>query len=152
MTQLQLGDRAPDTTFEGPDGSLVPMQSLIGSRALVLYFYPKDFTAGCTAESCAFRDAYEDFLAAGADVVGVSNDPPESHDRFRQRYRLPFRLLSDPGGKARAAFGVTKTLGLIEGRVTFVFDRQGVLRHRFSSQLQTQAHVSEALKVVLALA
>ncbi len=149
---LRAGDRAPDVDLVGPGGEAVPVRSLYADKVLVLYFYPKDETAGCTAEACAFRDQYEDFLAAGADVVGVSADPPESHARFAGRHRLPFRLLSDPSGAARAAFGVKKTLGFLEGRITFVIDRAGVVRHAFSSQIRMGAHVDEALGVVRALA
>lgn len=127
------------------------LQELLGQRTVVLFFYPKDDTAGCTAEACSFRDAYEDFKAAGAEVIGVSADDGASHEAFKAKHRLPFTLLTDPGGAAARAFGVKKTLGLIAGRVTFVIDRQGVIRHRFDSLVRVTRHVEEALQIVKAL-
>lgn len=141
----------PDVTLVG-DAGPVRVRDLLGTKALVLYFYPKDETPGCTAQACAFRDAYEDFLAAGADVIGVSTDGPSAHEGFRAHHRLPFRLLTDPDGKAAAAFGVKRTLGLLPGRVTFVIDPQGEIRHRFSSQLQIRKHIDEALAMVRSIA
>ncbi len=146
---LKPGDTIPDVTLDGPGGEPVKLRELTGARALVLYFYPKDDTPGCTAEACSFRDHYQDFTDAGADVVGVSSDGHDSHARFVERFRLPFKLLSDPRGEARSAFGVKPSfLGLLPGRVTFVIDREGKVRHAFDSQLRATAHVSEALKVV----
>lgn len=151
MAQLAVGERAPNVDLVGPGGAAVPTSSLWGERPVVLYFYPKDHTLGCTKEACAFRDAYEDFLAAGADVVGVSADGEESHASFADRHRLPFRLLSDPSGAARAAFGVKKVLGFFDGRVTFVIDREGVVRHTFSSAIDMGGHVTAALSTVRSL-
>ena len=110
-----------------------------------LYFYPKDETPGCTAEACSFRDSYEVFREAGAEVVGVSSDSTSSHDRFATRHRLPFTLLSDEGGRVRKRYGVRPTLGILPGRVTYVIDGSGVVRHVFSSQTGVQRHVQEAL-------
>lgn len=149
MADLKPGDSMPDTTLVGPDGP-VQLRDRIG-KALVVYFYPKDETYGCTIEACKFRDEYEDFLAAGAEVIGVSRDGADSHDRFRSHHKLPFTLLSDPDGKVAAAWGVRGKLGL-PGRVTYVFDRQGVLRHRFDSMIRFGKHVDEALEVVRQLA
>jgi peroxiredoxin Q/BCP len=115
---------------------------------MVVYFYPKDETAGCTAEACSFRDSYEDFTAAGAEVIGISGDSSSSHEKFASHHRLPFVLLSDPDGTARDAFGVKKTLGLIPGRYTFVVDRKGVIQHGFESQVRVGKHVDEALASV----
>ena len=151
MSRGQPGERAPDVTLTGETGP-VRLADLLGERALVLYFYPKDETPGCTAEACSFRDQYEDFVAAGADVVGVSRDSAESHAKFKANHRLPFRLFTDPGGAAAEAFGVKKTFGLIQGRVTFVIDKGGVIRHRFDSQIQVKRHVKEALELVTSLA
>jgi thioredoxin-dependent peroxiredoxin len=149
MADLKPGDAMPDTTLVGPDGP-VQLRDRIG-KALVVYFYPKDETYGCTIEACKFRDEYEDFLAVGAEVIGVSRDSADSHDRFRSHHKLPFTLLSDPDGKVAAAWGVRGKLGL-PGRVTYVFDRQGVLRHRFDSMIRFGKHVDEALEVVRQLA
>jgi thioredoxin-dependent peroxiredoxin len=142
------GDPAPDVTLYRDDGSPVRLAELHGQRTLVLYFYPKDETPGCTAEACSFRDAYQDFQTAGADVVGVSADGAQSHQAFKAHHRLPFTLLSDRGGEAAKALGVKRTLGLFAGRVTFVIGRDGRVRHRFDSQLQVHKHVSEALELV----
>ena len=145
--------RAPlEATFTRADGSTVQLKDLIGHKTLVLYFYPKDDTPGCTTEACTFRDSYEDFVQAGAEVVGVSADGAASHEAFRQKHRLPFTLLTDPRGEAAKAFGVKKTLGLLPGRVTFVIDRQGEIRHSFDSQIRARRHVAEALQIVKTLA
>ncbi len=141
----------PDATFTREDGTTVSLKDLIGKKTLVLYFYPKDDTPGCTAEACSFRDSYEDFVAAGAEVVGVSSDGTDSHQAFKSKHRLPFTLLSDLKGEAAKAMGVKKTFGLLAGRVTFVIDRQGVVQHRFDSQLRATKHVEEALAIVKAL-
>ena len=142
---LQAGDPMPETTLVGEAGP-VKLRDRIG-KPLVVYFYPKDETVGCTAEACSFRDQYEDFTAAGAEVFGVSRDDAASHAKFKANHRLPFTLLSDPGGKVSAAWGV-RDMFIIKGRVTFVFDAAGVCRHRFESQIRVGKHVEEALEVV----
>jgi thioredoxin-dependent peroxiredoxin len=114
----------------------------------VLFFYPKDESPICTKEACSFRDAYEDFVKAGAVVIGVSADSTESHRAFATGRRLPFTLLSDPDGAIRHAFGVPKTMGILPGRVTYVIDRDGVVRHIFNSQFAADRHVEESLKIV----
>ena len=120
--------------------------STLRGRWVVLYFYPKDETPGCTREACAFRDAYEDFKKVGAEVLGVSSDSPESHQKFAAKYRLPFLLLSDEGDRVRKLYGISSTLGILPGRVTFVIDPQGVVRHLFNSQFRPARHVAEALQ------
>ena len=148
---MQNGEPAPEVKLTKADGSSVALTALFGKGPVVLYFYPKDETPGCTAEACSFRDQYEDFKAAGAEVIGVSSDDGASHEAFKAHHRLPFTLLSDPGGVAAKAFGVKKTFGLIAGRVTFVIDRAGVIRHRVDSQIRVQKHVQEALEIVKSL-
>ena len=148
---LAVGDKMPDVTLAGAGGTPVRLRDLVKPKGLVVYFYPKDDTLGCTLESCNFRDQYEDFVSAGADVVGISADPPESHQKFASKYRLPFTLLSDETGAGRAAFGVNKSFGLMPGRVTFVFDGGGVVRYVFESQVRVKAHVERALEVVQGL-
>jgi thioredoxin-dependent peroxiredoxin len=145
MSELVNGALAPD--FELPDqkGHMVRLSRFRGKSPVVLYFYPKDDTTGCTAEACRFRDDREQFAAAGAQIIGISSDSSESHARFAAKYNLPFLLLSDREGKVRKLYGVKKTLGLIPGRVTFVIDREGIIRHVFSSQAKPQQHVTEAL-------
>jgi peroxiredoxin Q/BCP len=147
----RVGETAPDFSLPGPGGAPVRLADLTARRAVVLYFYPKDETLGCTVEACAFRDAYQDLAAAGAEVVGVSRDDADSHASFAAAHRLPFTLLSDVSGEVHARYGVGKTLGLGD-RVTFVIDRAGVVRHTFTSKLRFRAHVSGALAVVRQLA
>jgi peroxiredoxin Q/BCP len=145
---IRVGDVAPDFTLPKQDGSLVRLQDLLSKSAVVLYFYPKDDTTGCTKEACAFRDAYEDFKDAGAEVVGISSDSAADHKAFADKHRLPFTLVADEGGKVRKQWGVPSTFGLIPGRVTYVIDRKGVVRHIFNSQLNFAKHVHEALEVL----
>lgn len=152
MASLQVGDRAPDFTLPTQTGAQVSLAGFQGQKAVVLFFYPKDGTAVCTREACSFRDAYEDFLQAGAVVIGVSSDSRESHQAFAGAQRLPFLLLADADGALRKAFGVPKILGLLPGRVTYVIDKEGVVRHIFSAQFSADRHVSEALAVVRQLA
>ena len=148
MANLSPGDAMPETSLVGPDGP-VQLRDRIG-KPLVVYFYPKDETYGCTKEACRFRDQYEDFVGAGADVIGISRDDADSHAKFRDHHHLPFTLLSDPGGKVASTWGVKTTLG-IPGRVTFVFDKAGVVRHRFDSALRFGKHVDEALATIKTL-
>ncbi|MGA2714213.1 MAG: peroxiredoxin [Bryobacteraceae bacterium] len=145
MPELKNGTAAPD--FELPDqhGNLVRLGQYRGNRPVVVYFYPKDDTGGCTIQACGFRDDFEKFQEAGAEVIGISDDSTESHGRFASKYKLPFTLLSDRGGCVRKLYGVKKTLGVIPGRVTFVIDRDGIIRHIFNSQAKPARHVAEAL-------
>lgn len=144
---IGIGDKAPAFTRTAHDGRPVRIGP-DAERVTVLYFYPKDETAGCTAQACSFRDAYEDFLGAGAVVVGVSGDSDESHESFAAHHRLPFLLVSDADGSLRRLYGIKRTLGLLPGRVTFVIDRDGIVRHVFESQLRAGKHVEEALSAV----
>ena len=144
MSGVAVGDRAPDFTLPDQLGEPVRLGQLVGKKNVVLYFYPKDATPGCTAEARAFRDAYDTFTAADTEVVGVSSDSIKSHKRFAARHQLPFRLLSDRDGAVRALYGVERTLGILPGRVTYVIDRDGVVQHVYSSQLAATRHVREA--------
>ena len=142
---IEAGQPAPDFELPDAEGKPVRLADFRGKKAIVLYFYPKDDTPGCTAEACSFRDSYEDFSDAGAEVIGVSSDSTASHAKFAKRHKLPFTLLSDAKGEVRKKYGVPSTMGLLPGRVTYVIDKQGVVRHVFNSQLQATRHVSEAL-------
>ncbi len=144
-----VGQPAPEFTLPDQDGGSVSLSSLKGGW-VVVYFYPKDDTPGCTAESCSFRDSFEEFSDAGAKVVGISSDSVESHKAFATKHNLPFTLLADTDGSVRKSFGVGKTLGLIPGRVTYVIDPEGVVRHKFSSQFKPKSHIDEALDVIKA--
>ena len=148
---LTVGDKAPPFTLSTADGRQVSLSDYRGRQPVVVYFYPKDDTPGCTAEACAFRDQYEDFKQAGAEVIGISSDAPEAHAKFASKHHLPFLLLSDRDGAVRKAYGVPATLGLLPGRVTFVIDREGIIRHLFSSQFRATKHVSEAIRALKSL-
>lgn len=142
---LQIGDPAPDFTLPDQDGQPVALKDLRGQR-VVIYFYPKDDTPGCTMEACAFRDSYADLQALGAEVWGVSGDNAGSHQRFASRHNLPYPLLVDQNNQLRKAFGVPGVLGLLPGRVTYVIDGEGVVRHVFNNLLDGPAHRREALE------
>jgi thioredoxin-dependent peroxiredoxin len=148
MARINAGDMAPEVSLPSQSGEDVSPAQFRGRNVVVLFFYPKDETTICTKEACSFRDAYEDFVQAGAVVIGVSGDSTESHQAFSAHHRLPFILLSDASGHMREAFGVPKTLGFLPGRVTYVIDKQGIVRHAFSSQLAAEEHVREAMDVV----
>ena len=149
--KVQVGDLAPDFTLSTESGEQVSLSSFLGKKAVVLYFYPKDFTAGCTAEACSFRDSYEVFKEAGAEVIGVSSDSEATHQRFGASYHLPFILVSDTKGALRKRYGVSPTLGMLPGRVTYIIDKEGIVRHIFVSQFAAEKHVSFALNTIKSL-
>jgi len=148
MANIGVGDQAPDFTKTTQNGDTISLSQFRGEKTVVLYFYPKDETPGCTAEACTFRDNFEDFVEAGAVVIGASQDSVDSHKRFAEHHRLPFLLVSDRDKEMQKAYGVPKTMGLLPGRVTYVIDREGVIQHVFNSQLNAKKHVREALEVV----
>jgi peroxiredoxin Q/BCP len=148
---MHPGDAAPNVTLHLHTGETIPLADLYRDHVVVLFFYPKDGTAICTKEACAFRDSYEQFTDAGATVVGVSSDSAENHQQFAEQHRLPFLLATDPDGALRKAFGVPKTLGFLPGRTTYVTDRQGVIRAVFSAQFAAERHVQAALEAINAL-
>ncbi|MEJ5265525.1 MAG: peroxiredoxin [Bacteroidales bacterium] len=143
---LQVGDRVPDFVLKDQNGNEFRLKDHLGKSCLVIYFYPKDDTPGCTKQACYFRDQYEAFTSAGAQVIGISSQDEASHKAFAQKYKLPFTLLADVEGKVRKQFGAGS--GVIPGRVTFVVDKEGKVAYVFSSQTDVQRHVDEALKVV----
>jgi len=146
--EVKVGDKAPDFELPMSTGEKLRLSDLLKKKTVVLYFYPKDFSPGCTKEACAFRDSYELFQDAGAEVIGVSSDTEESHGRFSAKLRLPFKLLSDEGDRVRKLFGVPSSLGMIPGRVTYVIDKTGVVRYIFNSQINAEKHMEESLKIV----
>ncbi len=152
MATIAVGDVAPDFTLPSQDGAMISLAQFRGKQTVVLFFYPKDETAICTKEACDFRDAYEEFVRAGAVVLGVSSDSTVSHQAFANKHRLPFTLLSDADGSLRKAFGVPNTLWVLPGRVTYVIDQEGIVRNVFKSQLDAKRHVTEALALVRQLA
>jgi peroxiredoxin Q/BCP len=150
--KVKEGDFAPDFTLPDQSNNPVRLAELVKENIVVLYFYPADFTGGCTLEACSFRDNYEAFTDAGATVVGVSKDSVESHKRFAERHRLPFILLSDEDGAVHNQYGIKPLIfDLFPGRVTFVIDRQRIVRHVFSSRVNFPGHTTDALKTIQAL-
>ena len=142
--KVQLDDSAPDFTMPDQSGKPVSLGQFLGKKDIVLFFYPRDNTAVCTAEACAFRDSYELFKQAGAEVIGISSDSVESHRQFAASHQLPFILLSDADSTIRKRYGVPTAFGL-PGRVTYIIDRQGRVRRIFFSQFTAEKHVTEAL-------
>lgn len=142
---LKPGSLAPEVALDDQHGTPFRLSALRGRKNAVLFFYPKDETAICTKEACAFRDSYADFMATDTEVVGISDDDMASHRGFAQHWRLPFTLLSDVEGRARKAFGVGRWLGLLRGRATFVIDKQGVVRAVIEDRFNAERHVRDAL-------
>jgi peroxiredoxin Q/BCP len=146
---IKVGDKAPDFSLPDQDGNMVSLKDFAGKKSVILYFYPKDDVGVCKKEACLFRDQYEEFHDAGAEVLGVSADSVASHKRFESKRHLPFKLLSDNHGKVRKLYEVPRSAaGLLSGRVTFVIDKEGIVRLSFNSMLNAEKHVSEALKVL----
>lgn len=147
---LQVGDKIPLFSAVDSNGNSFEVRDYIG-QPMVIYFYPKDDTPGCTIQACTFRDQYEDFKALGAEVIGISSDSLSSHKKFASRYKLPFILLSDTNKKIRTAFGVPNDfLGLLPGRATYVIDKNGIVQFVFDSTL-AKIHITKALKVLKTL-
>ncbi len=146
--RIGVGDVAPDFTLQSQRGDEVNLKRVLDRSEVVLYFYPKDNTPGCTTEAKAFRDSHEVFKEMGAEVLGVSSDSVDSHRDFAAKCDLPFIILSDDGGKVRKLYGVPTNMGVIPGRVTYIIDGHGVVRHIFSSQMNPVRHVEEAVRVL----
>lgn len=145
---LQVGDKIPHFSAKDNVGNDFNSESIIGKKAVVIYFYPKDNTPGCTAQACSFRDQYQDFKDLGAEVIGISSDSVTSHEKFIQKYKLPFILLSDSDKKIRNLFGVkTNLFGLLPGRVTYVADQNGIIQMVFDS-LSATKHIPKALEMI----
>ena len=149
MNKIKIGSSIPVFSLPDQNGNLFDINSVIGKKNLVIYFYPKDDSPGCTAEACSFRDQYEDFKDADAVVIGISGQSVESHKEFAEKHRLSFTLLSDKGNKIRKQFGVPSDLfGLLPGRVTYVADKNGKVIFIFNSQAKAKEHVDEALRIL----
>ena len=145
---IEVGSKAPDFSLPDQYGKRVNLSDYIGRSNVVVYFYPKDESYGCTKEACSFRDNYEVFRDAGAEVIGISSDDVASHQAFAANHKLPFVLLSDKDKTVAGKYGVGKSLGVLPGRVTFVIDKNGIVRMVFSSQLSFEKHVSEAIEML----
>lgn len=149
---LRVGDPMPDFTLYAHDGRQVRGSELLSKGALVVYFYPRDNTLGCTAEARGFRNRHDELAALGATVVGISSDTIDCHKAFREEHQLPFPLLADTDDVVRRAFGVPRTLGILPGRATFVVDPEGMVRHVVVSQLQPRRHIEEAVAALRRMA
>ena len=146
---IELGDVIPHFTALDTNGKKFDTKEYIGKKPLVIYFYPKDNTLGCTAQACGFRDQYQDFTDLGAEVIGISSDTVDSHDTFAKRYKLPFVLLSDSDKKLRKLFGVPSGLmGMLPGRVTYVIDKEGKVVLIFDNGINATKHISVALEAL----
>ena len=148
MSKIKVGDKAPDFTLPSQTGENITLSNFFGKKNIVLYFYPKDESRGCTREACTFRDNYEVFKDLGAEVIGISSQDVESHRSFDSHYNLPFILVSDKDSKVRELYGVPSTMGVLPGRVTYIIDKEGIIRHIFSSQFQPEKHIKEAIDVL----
>ena len=149
MNKIKVGSSVPAFTLPDQNGDLFDINSVLGKKNLVIYFYPKDDSPGCTKEACSFRDQFEVFKEAEAVIIGISGQSVKSHKEFAEKHRLSFTLLSDEGNKIRKQFGVPSDLfGLLPGRVTFVADKNGKVIYIFNSQTQATKHVDESLRIL----
>lgn len=149
MEKITIGSKIPSFTLPDQNGNLFNIDSVLGKKKMVIYFYPKDDSQGCTKQACSFRDNFEVFTEADAIIIGISGQSVESHKAFAEKNRLSFTLLSDKGNKIRKLFGVpTNLFGLIPGRVTYVTDKSGKVVYTFNSQLDATKHVEEALRIL----
>jgi len=149
MKKIEVGSLLPEFTLTDQNGNSFSISSVLNKKNLVIYFYPKDDSPGCTKEACAFRDQFEVFNEADALIIGISGQSVESHKKFAEKYHLSFILLSDEGDKIRNLFGVpVNFLGLLPGRVTYIVDKTGKVVYIFNSQTQAEKHVEEALRIL----
>ena len=147
MAELKVGDTAPDFSLLDEHGLPVSLKDYLGKKVVVLYFYPKDFTSGCTVEACSFRDNYKPYQDKGAVVIGVSLDSVESHLKFSEKYNLPFAILSDRNKEAAKAYGVLGVGGFLTKRVTFIIYKDGKITHIFP-KVDVKHHSEEVLKAL----
>lgn len=152
MKKIEIGSSIPAFTLNDQNGTPFDINSVLGKKNLVIYFYPKDDSPGCTKEACYFRDQFEVFNEVDAMIIGISGQSVESHKAFAEKYRLTYTLLSDEGNKVRKLFGVpTNFFGLLPGRVTYIIDKTGKVIYMFDSQIQATQHVDEALRILKTL-
>jgi len=149
MNSTEVGSLVPSFSLKDQNGQYFNIESVIGKHNLVIYFYPKDDSPGCTKEACSFRDQFEVFKKEDAIIIGISGQSVKSHLEFAKKHRLNYTLLSDDGNKVRKLFGVpTSFLGLLPGRVTYIVDKQGKVVFIFNSQLNAEKHIEEALRIL----
>jgi len=146
---IVVGDKVPTFTLKDQNNNDFDMKLFKGKKPMVIYFYPKDDTPGCTKEACSFRDEFEVFTDLNVEVIGISSDNVDSHKKFSEKYNLPFTLLADTEKKAQKLFGVPKSfMGLVPGRVTYVVDKNGIIVHVFNSMKDAEKHISESLSIL----
>jgi len=145
---LQIGDQAPNFTLPNTDGDTITLYDYLGVKPVVIFFYPKAFSPACTMEVCSFRDQYADFVELGAEVIGISSDGEGTQQQFAKTFKVPFPILSDRGGKVRKAWDVPKTMGVLDGRVTYILDKDGVVQQIYNNQMMAIAHIGKALKAL----
>lgn len=149
MEKITIGSKIPSFELKDQHDQLFQIDSVLGRKNLVIYFYPKDDSPGCTKEACAFRDQFDVFNEADALIIGISGQSVKSHFDFAQKHNLNYTLLSDPGNKLRKQFGVpTNLFGLLPGRVTYVVNKKAEVVYLFNSQIQAEKHVDEALRIL----
>jgi len=144
---LKVGDAIPSFALKDQNGNDFNIDTYRGKKIMVIYFYPKDDTPGCTKEACSFRDTYESFTDLDVLVIGISADNIASHKKFEEKYKLPFTLLADVTNTVRKQFGVSKDLMVLPGRVTFVVNKQGVISSIFNN-LKAEQHVEKSLEII----
>lgn len=148
MPNVKVGESAPDFSLPNEENKLVSLSDYREKSSVVLFFYPKDFSPGCTSQACHFRDNYEDFTDLGATVLGISGDSVMTHKKFLDQYLFPFSLLSDKGDQVRKIYGATKGFGLLPGRYTFVIDKNGIIRYIFTSETNMKKHIDESIRIL----
>ena len=149
---ITIGDTCPTFTLLNQEGKEINIQDFIGTKNIIIYFYPKDNTPGCTKEACSFRDAMQDLNNLNCEVFGISADSVSSHKAFAERFRLTFNLLSDENNSVRKQFKVPANLfGLIPGRVTYIINQEGKVIHIINSQTNPEKHINETIEVVKGL-
>ncbi|WP_372745868.1 peroxiredoxin [Lutibacter sp.] len=147
MNIIEVGDKVPNFILQDQNGKTFNLESELGSK-MVIYFYPKNNTPACTKEACKFRDEYESFTDLDVKVIGISSDSVASHKKFEEKYNLPFLLLADIDNKVRGLFGVPKSMIFLPGRVTYVIDKNGIVRYIFNNQFGAEKHIVNALKKI----
>lgn len=149
---IQIGEKFPEFSLPDQGGEERNIYDLMGTKGIVIFFYPKDESPGCTRQACMFRDSFEEFTRIGIGLVGISSDSVKSHKDFAENHKLPFTILSDKGGKIRKNIKIpANLLGLLPGRVTILLDNRGVIRHIINSQIKIETHIEESINVAITL-
>ncbi|MEJ6589240.1 MAG: peroxiredoxin [Crocinitomicaceae bacterium] len=143
---MNIGEKFPEINAQNQHGTNIDFKKILGTKNIVLFFYPKDFTPGCTKEACNFRDNLEGFNSFNCEIIGISSDSEKRHLSFSNKYELNYNLIADSNQELRKLFKVPRNLfGLIPGRVTFVFNEKGVCIGTYNSMSNAEGHISYAL-------